>query len=241
MGENRLNNYEIIAESYRETAEKPDKQYSTLPTVLRLAENFENKTVLDLGCGEGFFAEACVNNGAKKVVGIDNSAEQIKLAKQNKSTQVEYLLGDVFKDQLPKADIVIAAYLVNYSEDTEQLKSLFQNIYNSLNAEGKLVAVLDLPEKGDLKKFGAVKTLLGDKVDGTKIQIELFKNEKSICVLNAVYFTPETLQKTLTSVGFKEVKWYKPTVSEEGKKKMGESFWEGYTDNCELGYLTAQK
>ena len=236
-----LNDYNKLSESYQQTTVKPDKQFSTLPTVLKITGNFENKVILDLGCGSGFFSNEFAHNGAKKVFGVDNSVEQINLAKKNPLENTEYVIADIFKDNLPKADIVLAPYVVNYATDINHLVKLFQNIYTSLNKNGKLVIVVDLPEGKDLKKFGAIKNVLGEKVDGAKIEIQLFNNEEFICSLNAVYFTPSTLEKTLYSVGFTDVVWHKPTISDEGVKKFGNEFWKGYIESPELGYLSATK
>ncbi len=41
----------------------------------------KGKVILDFGCGDGPEAQAFLEMGAKKVVGVDNSAEMIRLAK----------------------------------------------------------------------------------------------------------------------------------------------------------------
>ncbi len=236
-----LNDYNKLSESYQQTAVKPDKQFSTLPTVLKIAGNFENKVILDLGCGSGFFSNEFARGGAKKAIGIDNSVEQINLAKKNPLENTEYIIGDIFTDKLPSTDIVLAPYVVNYATDTKQLVKLFQNIYSSLNANGKLIIVVDLPEGKDLKKFGAIKNVLGEKVDGAKIEIQLFNNEKFILSLNAFYFTPSTLENSLRSVGFSDISWHKPIISNEGVDKLSSEFWKGYIESPELGYISANK
>lgn len=236
-----LNDYSKIAEIYQQTNVKPDKLFSTLPTVLKLSEDIIGKTILDLGCGNGFFTNAFAKAGAKKIIGIDSSAEQINLAKKNPRENTEYILGDIFKDKLPNANIIIAPYVVNYATDTEKLIKLFQNIFNSLNTKGIMVAVVDLPEEKDTKKFGAIKKVFGEKVDGAKIEIRLFDDEKFICTLNAVYFSPSTIENTLRSVGFSEVAWHKPIVSDNGIQKFGKDFWKEYIESSEIGYLTAKK
>ncbi len=236
-----LNDYNKLAKNYQQASVKPDKLFSTLPTVLKIAGNLESKIILDLGCGSGFFTNEFAKNGAKKVIGIDNSVEQINLARKNPLQNTEYILGDIFEDNLPIVDIVIASYVVNYATDTEQLTKLFQNIYTSLSKNGKLIAVVDLPEGKDLKKFGAIKNVLGEKVDGVKIEIQLFNSEEFICTLNSVYFTPNTLENTLRLVGFSDIVWHKPIVSDAGMRKFGNEFWKGYIDSPELGYISAVK
>lgn len=236
-----LNDYNKISGSYQQTDVKPDKQFSTLPTVLALAGNVKNKTVLDLGCGSGFYANALANIGAASVIGIDNSTEQISLAKKNPARNTEYIVGNIFEDVLPQADIVVAPYVANYATDTAKLIAFFQIIFNGLKNDGKLIAVVDFPEGKDLKKFGAVKKVIGNKIDGAKIEIQLFDKNQHICTLNAVYFKKETIEDALRSVGFVEITWHKPIISDEGREKLGDSFWENYVEAPELGYITAKK
>ena len=59
-----LNDYNKLSESYQQSSAKPDKLFSTLPTVLKIAGDFENKDVLDLGCGSGFFTNEFGGNSA---------------------------------------------------------------------------------------------------------------------------------------------------------------------------------
>jgi SAM-dependent methyltransferase len=236
-----LNDYNTLAEKYQQTLVKPDKRFSILPTILMIAGDVTDKTVLDLGCGSGFFSGEFANRGAKKVIGMDNSVEQIRIAKKIPLERAEYVLGDIFKDKLPSANLVLAAYVLNYAADAKQLANFFRSIYRSLRQNGKFIAVVDLPEGRDLKKFGAVKKVLGEKVDGAKIEIKLFNEGRFICALNAVYFTPQTLENALRSAGFKDVIWHKSIISDEGIKKFGAEFWKDYLESPELGYVSAMK
>lgn len=236
-----LNNYNSLAEEYKKTSSKPDKLYSTLPTLLKIAGTLDNKTVLDLGCGSGFFTKAFASRGAKKVIGIDSSEEQIKLAFKDKQLNTDYIRGDIFKTSLPKANIILAPYVINYAQNNAELSTLLQNIYQSLENKGKVILVIDLPTGKDLKKFGAIKTLGNIPADGEKITIELFNQNQFICKLNAFYFKPETIEKALKEIGFKKVIWHTPIISNRGLQEYGKDFWEGYTEGPELGYVSAEK
>ncbi|MBP9747590.1 class I SAM-dependent methyltransferase [Patescibacteria group bacterium] len=97
-----LNNYNQLAKEYSKTDLKPDKYLSILPTVLQAVGDLSGKTVLDLGCGSGFFSRAFADAGAKDVLGIDSSLVQIDLAKQEPRLNVKYLVEDVFKTPLPR-------------------------------------------------------------------------------------------------------------------------------------------
>ena len=238
---NDYNNPNEFAEQYQRTLTKPDKLFSTLPTVLKLAGDCKDKVVVDLGCGSGFFTNEFAKKGAKKVVGVDNSREQLQRAKRNQLKNVEYMLGNIFEQSLPVADIILAPYVINYATDKKQLVKLFQHIHQSLNPNGILIGVVDLPEGRDLKKFGAIKEMKGKKTDGAQIKTKLYNKGKYICTLNAVYFTPPTLEHALQSVGFESITWQRPIISSNGLKKLGEKFWNGYCEAPELGYITAIK
>jgi SAM-dependent methyltransferase len=231
-----------LADVFRKSDTKPDKQFSFLPTVMNIIGNVSNKTILDLGCGDGFFSIALAQAGAKHVIGIDNAPEQIRLASEKAHPKnIIYQLGDIYKDKLPASDIILSPFVVNYAQSIQDLKFLFKNIYQSLNKNGKVVLVVDLPTGKDLKKFGSVKTLQGPAQDGAIIKIDLYNGEEFICTLYSHYYTKETLENTLKEVGFKNIRWHKPLVSKEGIGKFGEKFWKGFAENTELGYLSAEK
>ncbi|HEY1075009.1 MAG TPA: class I SAM-dependent methyltransferase [Patescibacteria group bacterium] len=233
-----------IVAAYQASDEKPDKKYSIGPTVVGLADP-EGKEVLDLGCGSGFFTRRLIWAGAKRVIGLDNCPEKIRKAKIQPLPRLEYRLGDMFTDELPSVDVVTAPFTLNYARNEDQLLLLLARLYASLRAGGRLVSAIDLPEGRDLIRFGARKTLLGPKQDGTLIQIELFNQGLHFCTLPlaAHYFAPATIERTLTQIGFINLTWHKPIISPEGFKafKNAPDFWKDYPDHPELGYITAQK
>lgn len=235
----KMNNYDKIAEKYVETDSKPDKQFSILPTVLSLTGDLSQKTVLDIGCGSGFFTRALARL-AKRVVGIDNSEEQIRLAKENQILNEKYIISDFRKNELPSSDVIVAPFVFGYCKDIAELKGFFAKIHKSLSANGKMIGVIDLPSNLDLKRFGAVKRL-SSNTDGSEMEIALTNGENDICILRAYYFTPETIDRVLREVGFQDIKWHDPIISQEGLDALPQGFWDGYTDNSELGYFTATK
>lgn len=232
-----VNEYNAISD-YSKSHTKPDKQYSILPTVISMVGNWDGKVVVDLGCGTGFFSIPFADK-ARKVYGIDNSKTQLDLALLHRN--IEYLLKDIFVDPLPTSDIILAPFVANYAQTVPVLRHFFRTIHASLAPNGILVLVVDLPNQLNLKRFGATKQLLGPPQDETKIRITLFNQEREICTLHATYFTPLTIESILGEIGFSEIRWHRPVISDEGMARMGSNFWEGYYDDTELGYLTARK
>jgi len=80
--------------------------------MMRLPQDLSGKTVLDIGCNEGFFSFDAERRRAKRVVAIDKSSEareKFQLIKQLLNSQVEFLYADLLElapDQLGKFDIV---------------------------------------------------------------------------------------------------------------------------------------
>lgn len=234
-----MNDYDKLATSYNQSNIKPDKKYSILPTVMKITGRVQGKRVLDLGCGDGFFAREFSKRGAK-VIGIDNSKEQLKLARE-KSPEIKFILGDIFQDKLPSADIICSPFVLNYARSLNILQKYFISILNSLSNSGKAVFVVDLPIGTNLRQFGAVKEIVNGYTDGSKLIIKLYNKDKLICVLNVFYYKKETIEKLLKNSGFSEIKWHKPIVSQEAFKIFNKKIWDKYLENPELGYITVVK
>lgn len=241
LGSSRgMNDYDALALSYKSSNVKPDKQYSILPTVMQMAGDLSGKIVVDLGCGSGFFTQAFANAGAITVCGVDNAPQQIALAEEVAAhPAINYRVGDIFTQIGGPVDVVNAPFVANYARTVPILKHFFSLVFDSLTTDGKAIFVIDLPNGKCLKRFGAMKTLCGPLRDETKIEIELFNEERSICTLSGVYFTPETVERLLREVGFKRIQWHQPIVSSEGIDQYGADFWDGYTEDSELGYVVA--
>lgn len=87
--------------------------------------NFENKRVLDLGCGPGLHSEYAAAHGASKVVGIDLSFRMINQAKLNNANPavVQYEVKSITDIDYPPGsfDAVISAMALHYVRSFEDI------------------------------------------------------------------------------------------------------------------------
>ena len=94
--------------------------FTARPYVLEKLQPLAGKTVLDLGCGEGFVARQVKDMGASTVLGIDLSQGMIEQAKQEERRSpkgIDYLQADVIDlTELSGAtfDRIVAVFLFNY-------------------------------------------------------------------------------------------------------------------------------
>ena len=109
------------------------------PALFSLLPTLNNKTVLDLGCGYGEHCIRFVEEGAKRVVGIDISQKMLAVAKaENAHQKISYLnmrmenIGEVQE----RFDIVVSSLAFHYVKD---FQALIKNIYRLLNDGGVLV------------------------------------------------------------------------------------------------------
>ena len=111
----RLKDLELALESIKRTNEYDVKleQYPTpaniVSAILFSAQmehgDITDKTVFDLGCGDGIFALGAALLGAKRVVGIDVQSKALKASQTNSrlleiEDTVDWVLGDISSLQL---------------------------------------------------------------------------------------------------------------------------------------------
>lgn len=115
------------------------------PTLKEMLPEFKDKRVLDLGCGYGWHCMYAEQQGAKYVLGIDQSEKMINEARRrNSSDNIEYHIADIEKYEYPPAsfDIVISSLALHYIKD---LTPVFGKISRTLVRKGIFVFTIEHP------------------------------------------------------------------------------------------------
>ena len=89
--------YDAIADQYRRSKLSPLRTFIESYTFLNLVGDVTGLRILDLACGEGFYSRKLKTLGAAHVVGVDLSAEMIRLAEEQEAAAplgVEYVCRD---------------------------------------------------------------------------------------------------------------------------------------------------
>jgi SAM-dependent methyltransferase len=88
--------YDAFAEEFLEHASgSAHNAYYERPAVLSLLGDVRGLTVLDLGCGPGLYAEELLARGAGRVVGVDASANMVRLAAERVRGPVHFRQHDL--------------------------------------------------------------------------------------------------------------------------------------------------
>jgi SAM-dependent methyltransferase len=97
--------------------------YERFEFTLKRSKPIADRSVLDVGCGPGFYSLAYARQGAKRVVGIDYSEKMIQLAnerldKEDLKSNCQFLVNDIMDFKADsKFDISIAMGLFDYTKD----------------------------------------------------------------------------------------------------------------------------
>jgi len=115
-----------------------------LPNLLRLLNIQGGETVLDLGCGPGFFSNEFFKKGAK-VIGVDVSPELIEIARKNSPKEIVYKVASadrvtgILDGSADKITIVLAI------QNIENAAGVFHECARILKPGGSLLMVVNHP------------------------------------------------------------------------------------------------
>lgn len=131
-------------------------------SILNLLNKAINRTILDVGCGNGSLAHILMNEGYN-VYGTDASESGINIARQK--YEGRFFVQDLSKDELPVElsgitfDTIISTEVIEHLYDPRRYLSFCKNVLMK-NGGGELI--ISTPYHGYFKKF----VLSIDRVDG---------------------------------------------------------------------------
>ena len=111
------------------------------PVLLELVGNVQEKTIWDVGCGDGRYSVIFAANGAT-VIATDFSAHQIDIAKQKHAHQnVTYSVGDISTGETEPAsvDIAFANLVIPSLGSAEKLLELIKSVRKILKPDGRFI------------------------------------------------------------------------------------------------------
>ena len=143
----------------------------------------KGKTILELGCGSGYFAINVLQKiKPKKIIGMDISSSAIQRANKLKKelhlpNNIEFIEGDTTIENLPKAEITIGLGFLDYLTKNE-IRALIKKI------NSKYVIFTFSEKKVSLKRYLHIAYLISQRCPKhhyyTSLIKELYKNVRII-------------------------------------------------------------
>lgn len=239
--------YDHIAAQYKESKQLGFRKYIELHTLLKLAGNLSGKQVLDLACGEGIYTRKIKSLGAAHILGIDISAEMIKLAQEEEARNpqgCEYRVKDVFDlGQVGNFDIVMGMYLLNYAQTREELLKMCVTVYNNLSDTGTFIGFNDNPMNdpknyGSYGKYGFIKETTETRQEGDYIRYVISNPDGTTFAFNNYYLSAQTYENCFKEAGFTHFQWVGPWLDETEKDN---SYWNAFFADPPLIGFSARK
>lgn len=128
--------YAALRQKELKNGEKLPHRFVEKPAMESLLPSLINKYILMLGCGSGEESVMLEKHGAVNMVGIDLSAESIRLASES-YPKYHFVVSDMHHLDFPDAefDFVHSSLIIHYSADP---LSVYKEIYRILKPNGTL-------------------------------------------------------------------------------------------------------
>ncbi|MGD6774683.1 class I SAM-dependent DNA methyltransferase [Sutcliffiella horikoshii] len=115
------------------------------PIMSELVGNIQNRTILDLGCGDASFGKELLQLGAKHYTGVEGSEQMVEAARSNLlelDATIHTETMETFNYPSESYNLVTSRFAIHYVSDIDRL---FQNIYQSLKEDGRFVFSIQHP------------------------------------------------------------------------------------------------
>src|SRR3989338_1192148 len=147
MSKEKDTSWNRVANWYDEVLKDDDsyQQKVILPNLLRRMAAVSGGKILDLGCGQGYFARAVRSSLGAKVTGVDLSDELIKIAKQKSPTGIEYCVASADRLPFEAGEVFDAVFSVLSLQNMKDLDSVFREVGKVLESGGRFFIVLNHP------------------------------------------------------------------------------------------------
>ena len=212
-----MTQYDAIAGDYRDSKQLPFRSFVERYTLFRMLGDVRGRTVLDLACGDGFYARLLMRAGAAAVVGVDISDEMIRLAREEERRQplgCVYRRGDAAGIEPDEpVDLVVAMYLLNYAETPGELARFCRVVHDALRPGGRVVGfndnVLNPPSRGGSPgKYGFERTCgTSPPSEGDVILYTFAGSDGKPFRFRNFFLSPETYDDAFRTAGFRDFRW----------------------------------
>lgn len=197
-----------------------------LPNLLRVIDLTEKESLLELGCGQGYFIEKFSNISAN-VTGVDLGKELIAIAKE-KNPKARMVVGNADDPQLLPKETFDVVTIILALQNMKNLGAVVKNLARFVTPEGRVCLVLNHPTFRIPKKsswdMDTEKKVQYRRIDGylseSEIEIDMTPGKKTHKKMTVSYHRPlQVYTKAFAKEGFAITKieeWISHRKSQSG-------------------------
>jgi SAM-dependent methyltransferase len=249
-----MSDYDGFADKYDQTFQlTPFRTHIEAYSLLKLAGDVRGQAWLDLACGTGPYARALRRRGAEPVVGVDLSADMLRVARTAEDQEplgIEYLQQDV--GSLPRLrdfdfDGAFGSYLLHYATSAGHLRGMCHGIAANLRPGGRFITYQlnpDISRKpGYYLPYGAEIDLDPHRVlaDGDGITFRIRVGDFRSPEVTVHYWSRAALDGALGEAGLEEIRWIRPSLSPEAAAGPNPEQWTDYLNEPLCVIISAVK
>lgn len=229
--------YDLIAGEYKRAKQQPWRMQLEYHTLFGLLGDLSGKSALDLACGEGFYTRFLKRNGTGRTLGVDLSRNMIDLALEEERHHplgIDYLQQDVVSLALGTSfDIVMAAYLLNYASDYDELLAMCRAAARHLQPGGRFVTVNNNPDHprerfANTRKYGFTKRADAPLAEGTPVTYIFHLEDGQAVEITNFHLSVATHERALREAGFRDISWHAPTLAPGVLDGQPDGYWDEF-------------
>ena len=134
--------YDDNAEKWLRLTPSSLSDFTARPALFEACGKLNGRSVLDIGCGEGYCARELKRRGAGDYLGLDLSSKMISAAQLQEAKDqygIEYRACNVVEFKPDRQyDLCVAVFLFNYLQ-IEEMQQVFSMVYEALPPQGQFI------------------------------------------------------------------------------------------------------
>ncbi|MGQ8775229.1 class I SAM-dependent methyltransferase [Serratia sp. NA_112.1] len=211
---NHISQFDALATLYDDMMNWPFRKEIEIPAVLENIGDVSGLSVLDFGCGSGYYARLLKSLGAKRVVGYDVAGGMLDHARERELMDPQ---GVEYISTLPglehQFDLVLGIYVLPYACNREQLHVMANSMVKLVRPEGRLITLPLNPQYAtDHDYYVPYGFNLSADIpyqDGCEVYLHLPQGDKKTTI-TAWYWSQASMNEAFEMAGLTDIRWTVP-------------------------------